>query len=123
MPQSGCCADITCSREATQLYECHCCNCSICLTHLLEHVEIAKRNRERSDVLRHDLVSALSTLKSIVEKKLQELEREQTLIHQAAAMLSMPVPSINDIQSLLGEITKAITANQTGECSITVIGS
>ena len=46
MPQTGYCTDLTYVKELTELYECHCCSWLICLKHLLEHVEISKREKK-----------------------------------------------------------------------------
>ena len=114
MPQTGYCADITCSRVLTQLYECHCCQCFICLNHLLDHVQIAKRNQERVDLLRQDVSIVSARLQMIMEKKLKEIEHERRLIAQASQILEMDRQPIEQIQDVLEAMNQALASYQTG---------
>ena len=115
MPQTGYCADITCSQVLTQLYECHCCQCFICLNHLLEHVEISRRNQERIDLIRQDLSLVSSKLRTLVEKKLEEIEHEKRLIAQASQLLETDRHSMDDIQRVLEAMNQAIASNPAGQ--------
>ncbi len=116
MPQTGSCTDVTCSKELTELYECHCCNWLICLKHLLEHVEISKRDkRQQLDNLRNQLISISYTLESIVEKKIHEIEIEKQLINQAKIILDKSEYTIEEIQLITEEINQAIVSNRKGK--------
>ncbi len=115
MPQTGYCTDVTCNKELTELYECHCCSWLICLKHLLEHVEIAKRDKkEQLNSLRNELVSVSYTLELIVEKKLHEIEREKELINQAKIIIDKSGHTIEEIQLISEEINQAILSNRKG---------
>ena len=115
MPQTGICTDVTCTKELTELYECHCCNWLICLKHLLEHVTISKRHKkEQLDILRNDLIAVSCTLEGIVEKKIQEIEREKGLLDQAKLMINASENSMEEIQHLLEDINQAVLSNGKG---------
>ncbi len=115
MPQTGYCTDLTCNKELTELYECHCCSWLICLKHLLEHVDISKRDKKAQlDSLRNDLKSISSTLEVIVEKKIHEIEHEKKLINQAKTIIDKTDYTIEEIQLICGEINQAIVSNRKG---------
>lgn len=115
MPQTGYCTDLTCTRELTELYECHCCTWLICLKHLLEHVEILKRDKKiLSDNLRNELTSITSTLEMIVQKKSLEIEKEKQLMNHAKTILEKSECSIEEIRSISNEINQAIESNRKG---------
>lgn len=116
MPQTGYCTDMTCSKELTELYECHCCSWLVCLKHLLEHVEVARRDKkERLDGMKTELETALSSLEMIVDKKVQEIEQEKRLISQAKSVFNKANNSIEEIQILSEEVNQAIVANRKGK--------
>jgi len=116
MPQTGSCTDVTCTKELTELYECHCCNWLICLKHLLEHVEISKRDKKQQlDNLRNQLISISYTLESIVEKKIHEIEIEKQLINQAKIILDKSEYTIEEIQLITEDINQAIVSNRKGQ--------
>lgn len=116
MPQTGYCTDLTCSKELTELYECHCCSWLVCLKHLLEHIEIAQRDKKQKlDGLKNELETALSSLEMIVEKKVREIEQEKQLIDQAKTIFNKTDNSPEEIQILSNEINQAIVANQKGK--------
>jgi hypothetical protein len=115
MPQTGFCTDVTCPKELTELYECHCCNWLICLKHLLEHVEISKRDKkEQLDILRNDLMSVSYSLELIVEKKLHEIEREKQLIAHAKTLVGTSEHSMEEIQHSFEEINQTILSYAKG---------
>jgi len=115
MPQTGYCTDLTCNKELTELYECHCCSWLICLKHLLEHVDISKRDKKAQlDSLRNDLKSISSTLEVMVEKKIHEIEYEKKLINQAKTIIDKTDYTIEEIQLICGEINQAIVSNRKG---------
>jgi hypothetical protein len=115
MPQTGLCTDVTCEKEIKQLYECHCCSCLICWNHLNEHVEIAKRNKERSDNLSHELIIRTATLKLIIEKKLLVIKHEKKLIEQAEKLFDVRIYSIDEMQDIFEKINQAIAYNPLGK--------
>jgi len=116
MPQTGYCTELTCHKELTELYECHCCNWLICLKHLLEHVEIAKTDKKKQlDNLRNELISVSYALELIVEKKIQEIEREKQLINQAKLKLDMPGCSSEEIQEIFEQINQALASSTKGK--------
>lgn len=116
MPQTGYCTDVTCNKELTELYECHCCSWLICLKHLLEHVEISKRDKTKQlDSLRNELISISYTLELIVEKKVHEIEHEKQLINQVKTMLDKSGYTIEEIQSISEEMNQAILSNRKGK--------
>jgi hypothetical protein len=115
MPQTGICTDLTCNNELTELYECHCCNWLICLKHLLEHVQVSKRDKQiQLERLRNELVSISYTLELIVENKLHEIEREKQLIHQAKVILDKSECTVEEIEAVSNDINRAIGANRKG---------
>jgi len=115
MPQTGYCTDVTCNKELTELYECHCCSWLICLKHLLEHVEISKRNKQAQlNTLTNDLISISNTLELIVEKKLHEIEHEKQLINQAKTIIDKSTFTVEEIQLISEEINQAIVSNRKG---------
>ncbi len=116
MPQTGYCTDVTCNKELTELYECHCCSWLICLKHLLEHVEISKRDKKiQLDTIRNELISISYTLESIVERKINEIETEKQLINQAKTIIDKTGHTIEEIQLILEEINQAILSNRKGK--------
>ena len=115
MPQTGYCTDLTCVKELTELYECHCCSWLICLKHLLEHVEISKREKKiQFDHLRNELTSTMYTLEMIVGKKALEIESEKQLVNQAKTILDKSECTIEEVQSISAEINQAILSNRKG---------
>lgn len=114
MPQTGFCSDVNCKKELTQLYECHCCSCFICLNHLLKHVDIVENNKQRLENSRRDLLFVSQKLKTIVDKKLKQIEHENYLLSRANQMLNLDSCSIDEIQQLSDEINKIITFNHHG---------
>ena len=115
MPQTGYCTDLICTKELTELYECHCCSWLICLKHLLEHVEILKRdNKILSDSLRNELTSTTHTLDVIVQKKSLEIQNEKQLMNQAKTILDKSECTIEELRSISNEINQAIQSNQKG---------
>jgi hypothetical protein len=115
MPRTGICTDVTCSKELTELYECHCCSWLICLKHLLEHVEVSQRDKQiKLDSLRNELVSISYTLELLVDKKVHEIESEKQLINQAKTILDKSGCTMEEIQLVSEEINQAIVANRKG---------
>lgn len=115
MPHMGLCKDLKCDKEKTkELYECHCCSDLICFNHLMEHVEIAKKNQEKFDCLCEELRRISSSLKLIIENKLIIIEREKKLIEQANHLLNGQIYSIMNIENILQEINQAIRENYSG---------
>ncbi|CAF3847814.1 unnamed protein product [Rotaria sordida] len=112
MPEIGSCTDITCDNEINELYECHCCLRSVCLNHLIQHVEITKENKRRLDSLRNELNTVITTLKLIVEQKLFTIGREQKLIEQGKKFLDISDSSIDEIQNIFEQINQAIVLNR-----------
>ncbi|CAF1122144.1 unnamed protein product [Rotaria sordida] len=112
MPEIGLCTDITCDNEINELYECHCCLRSVCLNHLIQHVEITKENKRRLDSLRNELNTVIITLKLIIEQKLFTIGREQKLIEQGKKFLDMSDSSIDEIQNIFEQINQAIVLNR-----------
>jgi hypothetical protein len=116
MPQTGYCTDVTCNKKLTELYECHCCSWLICLKHLLEHVEVSKRDKKiQLDSIRNELISISYTLELIVEKKMYEIETEKQLINQAKIIIDKSEHTIEEIQLISEEINQAILSNRKGK--------
>ena len=119
MPQTGLCTDITCAQELTELYECHCCNWLVCLTHLLQHVEVTQQGKKKQlDNLRNDLTSVTYTLELLVERKTHEITQGKELITRAKAKLDTPNCSIEEIQQIFEEINQAIASEGGGEWTV-----
>ncbi|CAF1146684.1 unnamed protein product [Adineta steineri] len=112
MPADGLCADLTCDKEIKQLYECHCCSRLICLNHLIEHVQATQRSKERFNSLQNELKTIVVTFKVIIEKKLLNIEREQSLIERAQKLLDVENGSIDEVQTIFEEIKQAIGLSQ-----------
>ena len=115
MPQTGYCTDLTCTKELTELYECHCCSWLICLKHLLEHVEISKRDKKiLCDNLRNELTSITYTLELMVQKKTLEIEGEKQLMDKAKTVLDKSECTFEEIRSISDEINQVIQSNRKG---------
>ncbi|UJR35255.1 hypothetical protein I4U23_028019 [Adineta vaga] len=124
MSRIGCCTDVTCSKELTELYECHCCDWMICLKHLLEHVEVVQKEKTKQlDNLRNNLLSVSETLEHLVEKKIQEIEHEKQLVNQAKVKIESSECSNEELKTIFDEINQAIASNAKEETVVKVESS
>ncbi|CAF4039910.1 unnamed protein product [Rotaria sordida] len=112
MPINSSCTDITCDDEIKELYECHCCLRLVCLNHLIEHVEIAKKTKQRLNSLCSELNTMVNIFKQIVEEKRLTIEREQNLIEQAKQFLNEPDISIEKLENIFEKVHQGITSNR-----------
>ncbi|CAF4750405.1 unnamed protein product [Rotaria sp. Silwood1] len=111
MSEKGTCTDITCDDEIKELYQCHCCLQLVCLTHLIQHVEIRKQYKQRLDSLRNELNTGVNTLNLIVEEKLFIIKREQNMIEQAKQLLNISNSTMDELQNSFEQINQAIVSN------------
>jgi len=112
MPQIGLCNDLKCDKESKQLYECHCCLHLVCFNHLIEHVEITKRDQEEFNRLSQQLSTDTTALQLIIEKKLIDIEREKKLIQLANHFLNIEICPIDQIESIVKDVNQALVTNR-----------
>ncbi|CAF4095998.1 unnamed protein product [Rotaria sordida] len=120
MSEKNLCTDITCDDTIKELYQCHCCLQLVCLTHLIQHVEIAKQNRQQFNYLRNELNTVINKLNLIVEEKLLTIKHEQNLIEQAKQFLNTPNSTIEELQNSFEQINQAIISNRSEEIILKV---
>ncbi|CAF3719229.1 unnamed protein product [Rotaria sp. Silwood1] len=123
MSEKGTCTDITCDDEIKELYQCHCCLQLVCLTHLIQHVEIRKQYKQRLDSLRNELNTGVNTLNLIVEEKLFIIKREQNMIEQAKQLLNISNSTMDELQNSFEQINQAIVSNHSEEIMLKVESS
>ena len=104
MPKKGPCTDTACGSKIKELYRCHCCSSFICLTHLIEHVEVAKQDKQQIINLRNELKTAVATMKEIIGEQLLMIKLEEGLIEQAKTLLDTPTSSIDKLQDIFEKI-------------------
>ncbi|CAF1233268.1 unnamed protein product [Rotaria sordida] len=92
----------------------------VCLTHLIQHVEIAKQNRQQLNYLRNELNTVINKLKLIVEEKLLTIKHEQNLIEQVKQFLNTPNSTIEELQNSFEQINQAIISNCSEEIILKV---
>ncbi|CAF3702046.1 unnamed protein product [Rotaria sp. Silwood1] len=123
MFEKGPYTDINCDSEIKELYQCYCCLQLVCLTHLIQHVEIRKENKQRLDNLCNELNTVINTLNLNVEEKLFIIKREQNLIEQAKRLLNASDSTIDALQNSFEQISPAILSNHSEEIMLQVESS